>query len=75
MSYRSSAGWFWPSFAAPDAAPAVAPSRPVPPPRPGADRWAQPAAPPHRPAAARPMPEEAQPAATATGSGVRAGSP
>lgn len=72
MSYRSSAGWFWPSFAAPDAAP----SRPAPPPRLAADRWAQPAPAPARgPAAARPMPEEAQPAATATGSAARAGSP
>ncbi len=48
MSYRSSAGWFWPDFdeaPAPPAGPTVADrsSAPAPPAR--FDRWAQPAPP------------------------------
>ncbi|MCL6608722.1 MAG: hypothetical protein K6T74_11580 [Geminicoccaceae bacterium] len=56
MSYRSSAGWFWPDLDAlpVEPAPLPAPGAATPPPlaradRPGrADRWAQPAPPPER---------------------------
>jgi tellurite resistance protein TerA len=68
MSYRSSAGWFWPDF---DAIP-VEPARPpaavpaggsaTPPPVARVDRWAQPAPPTARPGR-RPGEAPAAPAA------------